>query len=110
MKMSHLYKNNNRFHNGVKLIVSLAFVPSVFMRKEADSLLDFFLNTNSNENSVNLLLWFDEQYIQSDKYKVKTEGKEFYYIWSVYRSVLQNLPKTTNSLEVCHRFVNSRIS
>jgi hypothetical protein len=107
--MSREYKQNFKFQSKFKLILALAFVPNHKVTFEYEKLLDYFLNTTTEESLINCLLWFEKNYIKNQNYKKSNSNTE-YFIWSVYDNIINDLPKTSNSLEGWHRALNSRIS
>jgi hypothetical protein len=92
------------------MIVALAFVPDQEIVKMMENLMDYFLNINVDIKLINFLIWFDENYVKFNSYKGKDEKGDVYFYWSVYFNVMNNYPKTSNSIEGWHRSLNNDIT
>jgi hypothetical protein len=105
-----MYKENLKFQQRLKMIVALAFVPCKFVSKECANLLAYFLNAGVEDCLINFLMDFETMYISNNKFKVGIDGGDFYFIWSVYFNIIDDIFKMSNSLEGWHRSLNDRIS
>jgi hypothetical protein len=66
------------------MIVAPAFVPENCVYKEFRILLDYFLNTNVDEELINFMFWFEKTYIIDNSFtSIDTNGK-IVYSWSIY--------------------------
>jgi hypothetical protein len=108
--MTSSYLTNKNFNLNFKMIVAIAFVVSSKIVKEFEKLLNYFLQTNTDEFLINFMFWFEKTYVKSNMYKYSDEKENVVFVWSVYNNVIQQKPKTSNSLEGWHRSLNSRIS
>jgi hypothetical protein len=105
-----IYKTDDKFQMNIKMILALVFIPDENVCNEKLNLLDYFQNINCQEYIITLLLWFEEIYIKGNNYKKIDSTGQMYYIWSVYKNVIEKKPTTTNSLEGWHRSLNNRVS
>lgn len=109
-KLASKYKNDNKTNLYIKMIVALAFVPDEKIVNEFEKLVDYFLNIGVDEEIVNLLMWFQDNYIKNSVYLVGNDEEKNYYSWNVHFNILKKWPKTSNSLEGWHRSLNSIVS
>jgi hypothetical protein len=89
------------------MIVALSFVPDKFIVKEFQDPLDYFLNSNVDACLIDLLFWFEKNFIKDLVYKITFDFDTLLTIWSAYINVLNDFPRTTNSLEGWHRSLNN---
>jgi hypothetical protein len=80
------------------MIVSLGFVPCKFASKKCANLLNYFLDAGVEDCLINFLMDFEILYTLNNKFKVGIDGGDFYFIWSVYFNVINDIVKTSNSL------------
>ena len=68
-----------------------------------DSIKQQYLKEDLSNATKNFLRYFEENYING-----KNDQEPAYAIafWSTYERVLQEIPRTTNSLEAWHRHIN----
>jgi hypothetical protein len=83
----------------MKMNASLSFVPDCYVISMSEKLVEYFLNTDCDEDLVNFLFWFIDNYIKKNCYKGVTKNGEVYFMWSVHFNILIGCPKTTNSIE-----------
>ena len=102
-----LYKETSTYRNNVKMICALAFVDNSNMEKAFECLVDFFLNTKVDQSILHLLFWVEENFLKNTTFKYKY-GEEQRYIFSVYYNVINDFPRTQNSIEGWHRSLNAR--
>lgn len=97
------YGNDVEFSQKLRQILALAFLPADQIPKAFDGLKSKF-----PPETEDLLRWFEETYIAGKKRKrsnnidVRTEALFPPKIWSVYDSVLENIPRTQNIVESWH--------
>ncbi|KAF9761876.1 hypothetical protein NGRA_2361 [Nosema granulosis] len=86
----------------VKMILSLSFVPLNDVLIVAARLKRYIIE----EKSVDVLClfeWFQTEYLEND-----VSSKKIVF-WNVFERTRQYIPRTTNSLEVYHRHLNTFI-
>jgi hypothetical protein len=98
------YKNKFNFKLNVKMIVCLSFVS-----KEKIMKYFYILKTKmvkqKEANELAILMWFEKNFLSINYCKNKQ-----YDFWGVHDRVLNEICRTTNSLEGYHRHINALIS
>lgn len=97
------YKQNSLFRLHVKMILVLSFVPVNQVDVEINKLEMFFIENFYKEECI-LVKWFKINFVVSDLVNKKLE------FWNVYERTIENMPRTTNSIEGLHRHYNFLIS
>jgi hypothetical protein len=67
--MSVTYKENLKFKKNLKMLVALAFVRDSSIKYLKTLSLDYFLNSNTDEYIIHMLLYFEKIYIKNMTYK-----------------------------------------
>lgn len=100
--LSSLYKTNVSFRTHIKHIIALCFVPPHLI----DEYVKEILKGVEDELRVQFTVIFDF-FEKNYLCKFNDESINDYKFWSVFARILENCPRTTNSVEAWHRHVNN---
>lgn len=110
-KMSHLFDQNQHNFNIYKKVQALAFLPSEEIPEAFAT-----LKKEAPENLHEFFAYVEEFYVLGKVTRVNKKKKVFRSdplfppaLWSVYDSVKQRVPRTTNQIEAFHRRWNSLV-
>jgi hypothetical protein len=79
------YKQCIKFAFWLKMIVALSFVPDIFILKEYQDILDYFLNSNVDSCLIDVLFWFEKNFLKILVYKSTYDCETPY---TIFRHIL----------------------
>jgi hypothetical protein len=83
------------------MILSLAFVPTFQLIDYSERLRLYFIRNCVNKMIFTIYDWFIERYLSGHS------GNRNEKFWNVYERTINFIPRTSNSIEGFHRFLNS---
>ncbi|CAF1136196.1 unnamed protein product [Adineta steineri] len=101
------YTTNDKFRMNVKKLLALAFVPVSDVVKGYALIVDDF-----DDEDNPLLDYFERVWVGKKKGRgiQRYQPKFSLQLWNMYERVIQDLPRSNNSIEGWHHAFNSRVS
>lgn len=97
--LSKIYKDTSSFRENIRYILSLAFVAPADVSTYYDHIVCKIGNAANENVYSDFLAYFRKNYIMLNYADL--------LFWNVYQRVIENIPRTTNSLEGYHRALNN---
>ena len=93
----------------IKMVQSLAFLPFDDVIKHFNAFLEF-LNVEADEILESFFIYFEATWLGSFKRNKRKKPLYDIEMWNLYNRTIENIPRTTNSVEVWHNAFQIRVN